>query len=136
MIFVDTGAWIALTDRKDQHHHEAIEIYNRLKLIKERLLTTDYIIDETLTRLRYDLNHFAAIRFLDFIERAEETGVVNIIRIDEKVFKEAKSLFRGYDSTVLSFTDSTSFAVCQMYAISKAFTFDRHFTMIGVTLLY
>jgi predicted nucleic acid-binding protein len=31
MIFVDTGAWIALTDEADQYHIESIHIYKKLK---------------------------------------------------------------------------------------------------------
>jgi len=135
MIFVDTGAWIALSDRKDQHHGDAVEIYTRLKQQKERLSTTDYLVDETVTRLRYDLSHSVAVKFLDFIERAEETGVLTVIRINETLSQEAKRLFRQYDSAKLSFTDCTSFAVCQMYKISEAFAFDQHFTMVGITLL-
>jgi predicted nucleic acid-binding protein len=134
MIFVDTGAWIALSDRKDQHHGDAVAIYTQLKRLKERLLTTDYVIDETVTRLRYDLNHSTAVKFLDFIERTEKTGVLTVIRIDEILFQEAKSLFRRYDSAILSFTDCTNFAVCQMYKISEAFAFDRHFEMMGIIL--
>ena len=135
MIFVDTGAWIALSDRKDQHHGDAVEIYTRLKRQKERLSTTDYLVDETVTRLRYDLSHSVAVKFLDFIERAEETDVLTVIRINETLSQEAKRLFRQYDSAKLSFTDCTSFAVCQMYKISEAFAFDQHFTMVGITLL-
>ena len=135
MIFVDTGAWIALSDRKDQHHGDAVEIYTRLKRQKERLSTTDYLVDETVTRLRYDLSHSVAVKFLDFIERAEETDVLTVIRIKETLSQEAKRLFRQYDSAKLSFTDCTSFAVCQMYKISEAFAFDQHFTMVGITLL-
>ncbi|MBI1923125.1 type II toxin-antitoxin system VapC family toxin [Candidatus Poribacteria bacterium] len=135
MIFVDTGAWIALSDRRDQHHADAIAIYTRLKQRKERLLTTDYLIDETVTRLRYDLSHSAAVKFLDFIERTEKTGVLTVVRIDETLFQEAKTLFRQYDSAKLSFTDCTSVAVCQVYKISESFAFDQHFTMMGITLL-
>jgi len=135
MIFVDTGAWIALSDRNDQHHDDAVATYTRLKRRKERLLTTDYVIDETLTRLRYDLGHYSAVKFLDLIERTEETGVLTIIRIDEVLFQKAKTLFRRYDSAILSFTDCTSFAVCQMYKVSEAFAFDQHFLMMGIILL-
>jgi len=135
MIFVDTGAWIALSDRKDQKYSEAVGIFTRLKQQKERLLTTDYVIDETATRLRYDLNHSAGVKFLELIERAEKTGVLTLLRIDEKLFEEAKSLFRTYDSAVLSFTDCTSFAVCQMLYLDTAFAFDQHFPMMGISLL-
>jgi len=135
MIFVDTGAWIALSDRKDQHHGDAVAIYTRLKQQKERLLTTEYLVDETVTRIRYDLSHSAAVKFLDFIERAEETGVLTVVAIDRALFQEAKRLFRQYHSAKLSFTDCASFAVCQRYKISEAFAFDQHFTMMGITLL-
>ena len=64
MVFIDSGAWIALTDRKDQYHKKAALIYNNLKERRELLTTTDYIIDETVTRLRYDLGHATAVRFL------------------------------------------------------------------------
>lgn len=135
MTFVDTGGWIALSDRKDQHHNDATAIYAQLKQQKERLLTTDYVIDETTTRLRYDLSHSTAIKLLDLIERAEKTGVLTVVRIDEILFQEAKVLFRKFDSVVLSFTDCTSFAVCKRYKISEAFAFDQHFSMMAITLI-
>lgn len=135
MTFVDTGAWITLSDRKDQHHNDAATIYAQLKQQKERLLTTDYVIDETATRLRYDLSHSTAIKLLGLVERTEKTGVLTVARIDETLFQEAKDLFRKFDSAVLSFTDCTSFAVCQRYKISKAFTFDQHFPMMSITLI-
>jgi predicted nucleic acid-binding protein len=88
-----------------------------------------------ITRVRYDLTHLAAIKFVDLVERAEKTSVLSIKRIDEELFQDAKSIFRKYDTPVLSFTDCTSFAICQMYKISEAFAFDQHFTMMGITLL-
>ena len=135
MIFVDTGAWIALSDRRDQRHKDALRIYNNLAHQKARLLTTDYVIDETTTWLRYRVNHPVAVKFFDFIERAGETDVLTVVEIDRTLFQKAKRLFRRYDSTKLSFTDCTSFAVCQTRRISEAFAFDRHFTIRGITLL-
>jgi predicted nucleic acid-binding protein len=132
MVFIDSGAWIALTDRKDQYHRKAALIYNKLKEKRELLTTTDYIIDETVTRLRYDLGHATAIRFLDLIEKTEQTGLLKIFKIDNLIFKKAEILFRRYDSVILSFTDCTSFVICQKYSISDAFTFDQHFLMMGI----
>ena len=57
MIFVDSGAWIALSNQTDQHHRDALAVYNDLKKEKVRLLTTDYVIDETTTWLRYRVSH-------------------------------------------------------------------------------
>ena len=135
MTFVDSGAWIALYNLQDQHHAEAFAIFNSLKQQNVRLFTTDYVIDETATRLRYDAGHRAAVEFLDAIEGAEEENTVKVVAIDEGFFEQAKRLFRQYSSEKLSFTDCTSFVVCQTYGISAAFAFDRHFPIMGITLL-
>ncbi|NUO79253.1 type II toxin-antitoxin system VapC family toxin [candidate division KSB1 bacterium] len=135
MTFVDTGAWIALSDRKDQNHGAALGVYGRLKQQRERLVTTDYVVDETITRFRYDLSHSAASQFIDLIEQVERTGVLNLIGIGGSLWQEAKAIFRQYDIVVLSFTDCTSFAVCQKHKISQVFAYDQHFAMMGLTLL-
>ncbi len=135
MTFVDTGAWIALSDRKDQNHSAALGVYGRLKQQRERLVTTDYVVDETITRLRYDLSHSAASQFIDLIEQVEKTGALTVMRIDGSILQEAKAIFRQYDTVALSFTDCTSFAVCLKHKMSQAFAYDQHFAMMGLTLL-
>lgn len=135
MIFVDSGAWIAFLDPTDRYHNDSVVIYNDLLQQKRRLLTTDYVLDETITRLRYDVRHSVAVQFLDLIESVERTGVLTIAEIDKTLFQEAKRLFRQYDSAKLSFTDCTSFAVCQKHNISETYAFDEHFAMMGITVL-
>lgn len=134
MIFVDTGAWLALLNQRDQHHHDAVAVFNDLRQQRSRLLTTDYVIDETVTRVRYDTNHALSVLFLNHIELLEETGVLTIAGIDKNVFEAAKVLFRQYDSVRLSFTDCTSFVICRVRNISEAFAFDRHFPIMGIDL--
>ena len=135
MIFVDSGAWIALLNPRDQHHSVGTTIYNRLARQRARLVTTDYVIDETITRLRYDSSHSAAVKFLNFIDRTERQGVLTVVRIDRFLFKEAQVFFHQYDSVKLSFTDCTSFAVCRKNKISEAFAFDEHFAIMEIALL-
>ena len=134
MIFVDTGAWIAILNRRDQHHQEASAIYRNLQRQQIRLLTTDYVFDETVTRLRYDATHALAVMFLDRMNLLVETGVLTVVEINKDVFEKAKALFRQYDSARLSFTDCTSFVVCRENNIAEAFAFDQHFAMMGIDL--
>ena len=49
MVFVDTSAWFAAVVPSDPNHPRAT---NWLATESEVLITTDYIIDETLTLLR------------------------------------------------------------------------------------
>ncbi|MGK5095540.1 PIN domain-containing protein [Deltaproteobacteria bacterium TL4] len=134
MIFVDTGAWIALIDTSDQYHREAVSIYTCLKKQQARFLTTDYVVDETITRVRYDASHHLALQCLDLLTLSKDTGILRMIHTDEVIFNEAVSTFRKYDSAVLSFTDCVSFAVCKRYEINQTFAFDQHFLMMGISL--
>ncbi|MEK6407185.1 MAG: hypothetical protein AABN34_09505 [Acidobacteriota bacterium] len=59
MIFVDTGAWFASVVPSDIDHASASQWLNQNV---EPLLTTDYIIDETLTLLRARGESTRAIR--------------------------------------------------------------------------
>ena len=135
MIFVDSGAWIALFNRRDQHHADAHVILSELGQQQTELLTTDYVIDETVTRLRYDMGHPPADSFLYSIEHAEATDELTVATIGVAAFEGAKRLFRQYSSERLSFTDCTSFVVCQSYEIQAAFAFDHHFPIMGITLI-
>ena len=54
--------------------------------------------------------------------------------VDKKLFKDAISIFAKYDSAALSFTDCTSFALCRNFDIHRDFAFDKHFTMMGISL--
>lgn len=135
MIFVDSGAWIALSSQRDQNHTDAVTIYADLKRQRARFLTTDYVLDETITRLRYDVSHSVAVQFLNFVERAEKIDGLTVTEIDKTLLQEAKRLFRQYDSAKLSFTDCTSFAVCQKHNISETYAFDDHFAMMGISVL-
>ena len=135
MIFVDTGAWAAYFDRKDQHHEDALKIYDDLERQSVQFLTTDYVIGETATFIRYKAHHALAVKFLEHIERYESAGTLTVEKIDSTLFGEAKQIFRQYNSADLSFTDCTSFAVCRKYGIDQAFAFDQHFPMMSITLL-
>ena len=125
---------LPFVDRGDPYHSNAVAIYNDLVQQRTQLLTTDYVIDETATRLRYKVNHSIAVQFLNLIESTKVTGRLTITEIDRDLFQEAERLFRQYDTAKLSFTDCASFAVCQQYNISEAFAFDQHFPMMGITL--
>ena len=121
MIFVDTGAWIALLNQRDQHHRDAVNVFTYLRQQQSPLVTSNYIIDETVTRIRYDTNHSLAVEFLNRIDLLVNTEILTVMHVDEMVINEAKILFRQYDAARLSFTDCTSFVICRANKITKVF---------------
>jgi uncharacterized protein len=130
-LFVDTSAWLALNDKNDQYHGEAV---SRSALIKEQkihLVTSEYIFDETITIIRYRVSHRAAVMFGDALMSSTITSIEDIT--DEERLK-AWVLFKKYRDKELSFTDCTSFALMMKLKLQKAFTFDDHFKQVGFEL--
>ncbi len=135
MIFVDTSAFLALVNEKDRHHIDSSRFLEELKNGKtkiRKIFTSDYIIDETITRIRYEVGHQEAVLWGRNVQASK---VIEKIEIDRETFEFAWKLFETYDDKVLSFTDCTSFAIMKKRGIEKAFSFDQDFERIGFKLL-
>ncbi len=63
MVFVDTGGWIAMAVKRDRFHKKAASYYRKLSKQNIPLATSNYVLSETLTRIRYDDGHAKALQF-------------------------------------------------------------------------
>ena len=50
-VFVDTAGFLALWDAADEHHARAVKLQDELARRNRRFLTTEYVVDETVTLL-------------------------------------------------------------------------------------
>jgi len=132
MIFVDTGAWIALMNRKDENHDDAVAIYRNLKQRREQLFTTDHVINEIVTYLRSRRSQ--AFQFLDIIGCAEKTSVLTVPTVSSPIFEEAKRLFREHNG-IFTFTECTSLAFCRRHEILEVFAYNQNFTAMKLVLV-
>jgi uncharacterized protein len=133
-IFIDSGGWLSVVVESDQYH-EAGEAYFRAMLdLRVRVVTTDFILDEVVTRLRYDIGHAKAAEFLALAHRAADAGALRIHRIAEDLWKTAEVIFLRYADVRLSFTDCTSFAWLDANPVDEVFGYDSHFEMMGHVL--
>jgi predicted nucleic acid-binding protein len=129
--FTDSSGWIALFDPDDKRY---VLVHNWMREISEhshRLVTTDYILDETITHLVATIHHNKAESFAVWVLAQKR---IQIVHVDEELWDEALALFRRYDDKEFSFTDCTSFVVMQHHKIRDAFAFDRHFEQMGFRL--
>lgn len=133
-VFVDSGGWLSVVIQTDQYHRVGAAYYKRLLDERAKLITSDYVLDEVITRLRYDVGHEAARRFIELVGRATEAGSLTVVYIDEALWSEAIQLFLQYADVRLSFTDCVSFALLQRMGITEVFGFDAHFGLMGVML--
>jgi hypothetical protein len=125
MTLVDTGAWFARFVPDDPDHAAAM---NWLARNDDRLITTDYIIDETLTLLRARGIRRRAIE-AGVLLFASELSVVHYVTAEE--IAAAWDVFRRFADKDWSFTDCTSKVVMESLGITTAFSFDRHFRQFG-----
>jgi predicted nucleic acid-binding protein len=133
-VFVDTGGWLTVIVEADKYHAEGSEYFKRAILHGTKLLTTDYVVDETITRLAYDHGHTTASQFLTDIATSKASGQLDIHRVDESAWFIAEQLFKQYKDVKLSFTDCTSFAVLRQLNLTNVFGYDAHFAMMGFNL--
>src|SRR5690606_29226917 len=70
-VFMDSAGFLALWDAGDEHHAAAVRLQQNLIKQRRRFLTSEYVVDETITLLLVRHSHAAAADFLDTIERTE-----------------------------------------------------------------
>ncbi|MCA1628305.1 MAG: PIN domain-containing protein [Acidobacteria bacterium] len=121
MIFVDTGAWFAAVVPTDPDHAAASSL---LAANVEPLLTTDYIVDETLTLLRA---RGERRRALLVGEQFMSGGLAEAYRLTEDDIARDWETFKCFDDKDWSFTDCTSKVVIEHLGTRQAFAFDHHF---------
>ncbi len=132
MIFIDTGAWIALEDVNDKNHTVAVKFREEIKKEKERFITTPYVLDETYTFLLINIGYEKALYFHSRIQRMKESGILEIIHISEQIEEESWKVFERFNrDKKWSFTDCTSKVVMDLLRIKEVFTFDYHFEQMG-----
>ncbi len=129
MIFVDSGGWFAsvVTDDED---HEAAKIW--LEENTELLLTTNYIVDETLTLLRARGENQKA---LEVGRLFFDGALAEVYYLTEEDIFESWKVFESFSDKKWSFTDCSSKYICEKFGISHAFSFDKHFRQFGTVIV-
>ena len=127
-VLVDTAGFLALWDAADQHHERAIRLQADLARRHRRFLTTDYIVDETVTLLLVRHSHAAAADFLHTVTASES---LHLQWVSSDRFHTAASFFTRHKDKEWSFTDCVTFTLMHELNIRDSFTTDNHFRQAG-----
>ncbi|OIO74457.1 MAG: hypothetical protein AUJ85_05580 [Elusimicrobia bacterium CG1_02_37_114] len=125
IIFVDTSAMYAYFDKSDNEH--AITI-SQIQEIQIPLVTTNYVIDETITLLARNLGTHLAYKIGTDLLNEYFAKIIRVSLDDEK---NALEILHKYSDKKFSFTDCISFAIMEKMKIKSAFSFDEHFKQYG-----
>jgi uncharacterized protein len=125
MIFVDTSVWFAAHVVEDLNYIRADEL---LTNPANRLVTTDYVIDELLTLLLMR-GHRAVAQMLGPLLFSE--NMAEIVWVNSADVAAAWHLFDTYTDKTWSFTDCVSYSVMKRLGIQDAFALDDDFRQFG-----
>lgn len=125
MIFVGTGAWFAISVAADPHHRAALRWSSGNA---QPFLTTDYVIDETLTLLKVRGERERANVAVERLFRGVDATIHFLTEVE---IRTAADVFRRFSDKDWSFTDCTSKVVMAQRGITTAFAFDHHFHQFG-----
>lgn len=133
MIFCDTSAWIALSDPRERWHADLLDFSRRITAGEfGRVLTSDYVLDETYTILRLQLG-LEAVRRLR--EQLRKSPNYEVVRVSDDHFDRAVDLVLSQKDHRWSLTDCTSFLIMRDLGITAALTLDRNFSQAGLRRL-
>ena len=108
-------------DEDDKYHSAATSTYTDLLQAKAQLLTSNFVLSETYSLIRFKVGHRAAVEFM------KSFAGIKILRVSEAIEQTAKLIFVRYDDKDFSFVDCTSFGLIDFYRLDHAFAFDSHF---------
>ena len=123
--FVDTGAWFAYVNAADPDHDRVRRILDRPP---GRLVTSNYVFDETVTLTQARLGHRRAVTVGRTLLDLAVVELLSITPIDERA---AWALFEKRPDKAYSFTDCTSFVLMRREKIATAVALDDHFSQEG-----
>jgi predicted nucleic acid-binding protein len=131
-LFVDTAGWMACADAADPAHGPARAARDAALEAGRSLVTTDYVVDETLTLIRMRLSLAAAEAWWAQVEGSSR---VRHEAIDALRAERARAVMFRHRDKDYSFTDCTSFVVMKELRLKDALTTDRHFRQMGFHIL-
>jgi predicted nucleic acid-binding protein len=125
-VFADSSALVALLDANDDYHEQAAVLWASLAQQRESLITTNYVIVETvaLVQRRWGLK---AVREL----QQEFLPLISVEWVKEAEHQAGLEVVIAAGRKDLSFVDCVSFAVMRRMGIRRCFTFDAHFKEMG-----
>jgi predicted nucleic acid-binding protein len=123
-LFIDTGAFFARFNERDEHHEWAVAIFEAIadgNLPYRPLYTSGYVLSELATLSQRKAGHSEAVEVLN---RAAESPHIRVIHPAASAFDATREEFERYDDQGITFVDHLSAVLARERDVSHVFTFD------------
>ena len=129
-VFVDTSAFLALGNRADRAHAAAVKAFADLEAADTTLLTTNYVLVETIALLQHRFG----------VEAVQQFGtrflpLLDVTWLGATEHASALEALLAAGKREISLVDYASFLTMRRHDVTTAFAFDLHFADQGFTLL-
>jgi predicted nucleic acid-binding protein len=131
VVFADSSGFIAAFDARDARHQKAARAWRKIVKARERLVTTRLVVAETVTFFRRR-GGWAVSRQVGETILASDS--IEVVALDRSQFDGAWREFVRNPDPKLSLCDAASFIVMRDLGITRALTFDNHFSQAGFEL--
>jgi len=128
-IFIDTSAFFALLSKTDKNHADAMSRWKKyLANDATNLFTSNYVVVESCSLLT---NRLGMSAVTDFVQSL--LPVTTVLWIDESIHSAAMVAMLTTGISGPSLVDCSSFALMHARNIRYSFTYDKHFTIRGLS---
>ncbi|MGH8897432.1 MAG: type II toxin-antitoxin system VapC family toxin [Egibacteraceae bacterium] len=133
-IYIDSGAFIALLYRRDRAHERVSAHFRTLRQAGDLLVTSEPVIAETVTRLRYDAGLASALAFRKILDQGMATGSLVVRESDDRLRRAAFVIFERYADLRLAYADAVGAAIARERRVDAVFGLDNDFRVMGFVL--
>lgn len=131
LVFWDTAAFVALGNRDDELHSEAVAVSQGLAAERAFILTTDAVLTEVVNTFSKAAWHSVAQRLVESLRASVALEAAEIVHVDLELWQRGWQLFLSRSDKDWGLTDCTSFVLMQEREVTQVFTSDRHFEQAG-----
>lgn len=132
-IFIDSSAWIEFILTKEKNHRQIVDYLISEVKKGSKFFTSDYVLDETFTRLITDQSYHTTKTLKEKVKVLEKEKQLLVLWTDEVFFNKAWTVFTKFSEHRLSFTDASIIAYVQDLKIDEILTLDSDFKKVGLT---
>jgi len=132
VVFADSSGFIAAFDPRDGAHGQAAAAWRQIAKARQRLVTTQLVVAETVTYLRrrggWERSRLAGAAII-------ESPLIEVVGLDPEQLAAAWREFVRNPDPKLSLCDAASFIVMRDRTVRRAFTLDGHFVDAGFEIV-
>lgn len=125
VVFVDTSAWVAILDEKNENYSSARKYFEKLLELNTRLVTNSHVVDDTLLFLKQNFGSDFAKKFLDIIDESAMSINLRVDWISRRVRRNTLNSFLKSSNKTLGVRHFYVYESLKRKKVDIVFSYDK-----------